>query len=251
MVGRPAARRSRDGGCGREAGESGGVGGRCRQIIVDRIKRQLAAAEGYLTLNLPDRALEILQVAADWATMQFEASFLTGRDPPRPRPLPRGAQAPGGRRLAPAGRRRRRDGPRLVLQADPPARPGDRLPRAGPPRATRDEPLLHYNLACYWSLANNPAQGPRIARRSPSTSTPTSVTWSPRSPTSTRSAATPTSTASSAPPARSRRAGASRPRCTLLRDQTLETRERPDRRGARIDPGRNPAGSRRPYEERR
>src|ERR1700749_5153288 len=48
------------------------------QIIVDRIKRQLASAEGYLALNLPERALEILQSRAEWATMQFEASFLTG-----------------------------------------------------------------------------------------------------------------------------------------------------------------------------
>ena len=46
--------------------------------IIDRIQRQLAAAEGYIDLNLPDRALEILQKQADWATMQFEASFLTG-----------------------------------------------------------------------------------------------------------------------------------------------------------------------------
>src|SRR5438309_8371032 len=48
------------------------------QIIVDRIKRQLASAEGFLTLNLPERALEVLQGRSDWATMQFEASFLTG-----------------------------------------------------------------------------------------------------------------------------------------------------------------------------
>ena len=48
------------------------------RIIRDRIKRQLDEAEGYLMLDLPRRALEILERRSDWATMQFEASFLTG-----------------------------------------------------------------------------------------------------------------------------------------------------------------------------
>src|SRR3982751_6626832 len=48
------------------------------RIIRDRIQKQLDEAEGYLMLNLPRRALEILERRSDWATMQFEASFLTG-----------------------------------------------------------------------------------------------------------------------------------------------------------------------------
>ena len=125
------------------------------QIIVDRIKRQLNAAEGYLALNLPERALEILQGRAEWATMQFEASFLTGET------------------LRELGRYREALKPLEVAAS---LRPGDigvaialgwcykrtqRLAQAidSLARALRDhpdEPLLHYNLACYWSLANNP-----------------------------------------------------------------------------------------------
>jgi tetratricopeptide (TPR) repeat protein len=125
------------------------------QIIVDRIKRQLAAAEGYLALNLPEKALEILQDRAEWATMQFEASFLTGET------------------LRVLGRFRDALKPLEVAAS---LRPGDiavaialgwcykrthRLAQAidSLARALRDnpdEPLLHYNLACYWSLANNP-----------------------------------------------------------------------------------------------
>ena len=124
------------------------------QIIIDRIKRQLSAAEGYLDLNLPNRALQILENQADWATMQFEASFLKGET------------------LRRLGRVREALKP-LELAAS--LRPGDvgtafalgwcykrthRLAQAidSLTRALRDhpaEPLLHYNLACYWSLANN------------------------------------------------------------------------------------------------
>ncbi len=124
------------------------------QIIIDRIKRQLSAAEGYLTLNLPNHALKILESRADWATMQFEASFLMGET------------------LRVLGRYRDALKPLEVAAS---LRPGDvgvaialgwcfkrthRLAQAidALARALRDhprEPLLHYNLACYWSLANN------------------------------------------------------------------------------------------------
>jgi tetratricopeptide (TPR) repeat protein len=127
------------------------------QIIVDRIKRQLAAAEGYLALNLPERALEILRSRAEWATMQFEASFLAGET------------------LRVLGQYREALRP---LETAASLRPGDvataialgwcykrthRLAQAidSLARALRehtDEPLLHYNLACYWSLANNPGK---------------------------------------------------------------------------------------------
>src|SRR5947209_17819600 len=48
------------------------------QIGADRIVRQLDEAEGYLMLDMPRRALEILRSRDDWATMKFEASLLTG-----------------------------------------------------------------------------------------------------------------------------------------------------------------------------
>ena len=120
----------------------------------DRIKRQLGEAEGYLLLNLPARALEILEGRTDWATMQFEASLLTGEA------------------LRVLGRHRDALQPLEVAAS---LRPGDvgvaialgwcykrthRLAQAIDAlyRALRhhpDEALLHYNLACYWSLAGN------------------------------------------------------------------------------------------------
>ncbi len=48
------------------------------RIGQDRIVRKLDEAEGYLMLGLADQALEILRSRDDWATMQFEASFMTG-----------------------------------------------------------------------------------------------------------------------------------------------------------------------------
>ena len=124
------------------------------QQSYDRIKRQLGEAEGYLLLNLPARALEILEGRTDLATMQFEASLLTGEA------------------LRVLGRHRDALKPLEVAAS---LRPGDvgvaialgwcykrthRLAQAidALDRALRhhpDEALLHYNLACYWSLAGN------------------------------------------------------------------------------------------------
>ncbi len=124
------------------------------RIIRDRIKRQLDEAEGFLMLNLPERALAILERRSDWATMQFEASLL------------------GGEALRSLGRYREALKP---LEVAAKLRPGDvavaialgwcykrthRLAQAidALERAARHHPdhgLLHYNLACYWSLAGN------------------------------------------------------------------------------------------------
>ena len=121
----------------------------------DRVKRQLGEAEGYLMLNLPLKALAILESRTEWSTMQFEASLLTGETL---RVLERYRDA-----LKP-----------LEIAAS--LRPGDigvaisqgwcykrtsRLAQAidSITRALRHNPdvaLLHYNLACYWCLANNP-----------------------------------------------------------------------------------------------
>jgi tetratricopeptide (TPR) repeat protein len=121
----------------------------------DRIVRRLDQAEGYLLLDLPERALEILQARPDWATMQFEASFLTGEALRR---LDRFKDA-----LTPleraAGLRPGHVGVAIALgwcykRTHRIAQAIDALERAA--REAPDEPLLHYNLACYWSLAGNP-----------------------------------------------------------------------------------------------
>ena len=126
----------------------------------DRITRLLGQAEGYLILEMPDKALEILQSRADWATMQFEASFLTGEA------------------LRALGRYREALKPLEVAAALQPGNVGvaialgwcykrthrlaqaiDALERAVVENP--DEPLLHYNLACYWSLAGDPSKSLR------------------------------------------------------------------------------------------
>jgi tetratricopeptide (TPR) repeat protein len=127
------------------------------RVTHERRIRQLAKAEGYLELGLPGRALEILQSRSDWADFQFEASYLTGE---ALRALERYREA-----LKP-------------LETAASLKPGDlgvafalgwcykrthRLAQAidALERASRDHPheaLLHYNLACYWSLAGNQAK---------------------------------------------------------------------------------------------
>ncbi len=137
------------------------------RIIRDPIKRQLDEAEGYLMLNLPRKAIEILERRADWATMQFEASFLSGE---ALRSLERYREALKPLEVAArpaAGRHRRRHCPRLVLQAHSTPCAGDRLAGAGRHgiNSKEPQPLLHYNLACYWSLAGNPSKAARRAAR--------------------------------------------------------------------------------------
>jgi tetratricopeptide (TPR) repeat protein len=124
------------------------------RIIRDRIVRQLDQAEGFLMLGLPARALEILQARPDWATMQFEASLLTGE---ALRALGRYREALKPLELA-AGLRPGDVGVALALgwcykRTHRLAQAIDALGRAC--REHPEEPLLHYNLACYWSLAQN------------------------------------------------------------------------------------------------
>jgi tetratricopeptide (TPR) repeat protein len=124
------------------------------RIIRDRIKRQLDEAEGYLMLNLPGRALGILERRSDWATMQFEASFLMGE---ALRSLERYREALKPLELA-AKLKPADTGVAIALgwcykRTHRLAQAIDALERAE--RHNHDEPLLHYNLACYWSLAGN------------------------------------------------------------------------------------------------
>ena len=128
------------------------------RIIRDRIKRQLDEAEGYLMLELPQRALEILERRSDWATMQFEASYLMGE---ALRSLERYREALKPLEVA-AALRPAEIGVAIALgwcykRTHRLAQAIDALERAG--RHNPSAPgLLHYNLACYWTLANNHAK---------------------------------------------------------------------------------------------
>ena len=108
-------------------------------------------------LDMPQRALAILQSRPEWATMQFEASFLTGealracgrfRDALKPLELAASLR-PGhlGVAMALGWCYKRTNRLAQAIEA---------LERAG--KATPEEPLIHYNLACYWSLARNSAR---------------------------------------------------------------------------------------------
>jgi tetratricopeptide (TPR) repeat protein len=127
------------------------------QIIRDRIKRQLDESEGYLMLNLPARALEILEKRSNWATMQFEASYLQGE---ALRSLGRYREAL--RPLEVAAKLRPSDiGVAIALgwcykRTHRLAQAIDALERAV--MESPEVSLLHYNLACYWSLAANPSK---------------------------------------------------------------------------------------------
>lgn len=123
-------------------------------VMRDRIVRRLGEAEGYLMLGMPQKALEILQGRSDWATMQFEASFLTGqalrslerfREALRPLEVA-AALRPGDLDVALAQGWCYKRTHRLAQAIDA-------LERAA--RAHPEHPLIHFNLACYWSLAGN------------------------------------------------------------------------------------------------
>ncbi len=127
------------------------------QPSYDRIKRQLGEAEGYLMLDLPAKALAILEARADWATMQFEAALLTGealrvlgryRDALKPLEVA-AALRPGDVGVAIALGWCYKRTHRLAQAIDALGRAVGHNP---------DAALLHYNLSCYWSLAANPAK---------------------------------------------------------------------------------------------
>jgi tetratricopeptide (TPR) repeat protein len=124
------------------------------RINRDRIRRQLDEAEGFLMLNLPGHALEILESRPDWATMQFEASLLLGE---ALRSLERYREALKPLEVA-ASLRPTDVAVAIALgwcykRTHRLAQAIDALERSV--RHNPDESLLHYNLACYWSLADN------------------------------------------------------------------------------------------------
>lgn len=123
-----------------------------QRISRERLVRRLAEAEGYLELEMPEKSLEILQSRSEWGLLQFEASLLTGeayriqeRYRDAIKPLEKAATLrPGDIQVAVAlGWCFKRTN--CLAQAI------DALERAE--RAHPDEPILHYNLACYWCLA--------------------------------------------------------------------------------------------------
>lgn len=126
-------------------------------ISRERVIRHLGQAEGYLLLDMPQRALEILQARADWPGHPFEAAFLTGEA------------------LRSLGRYREAVKPLEIAVALQPRNVGvaislgwcykrthhlaqaiDALERVK--KYNPKEALLSYNLACYWSLAGNRAK---------------------------------------------------------------------------------------------
>jgi tetratricopeptide (TPR) repeat protein len=127
------------------------------RVSSDQIRKQLDEAEGYLMLDLPRRSLEILESRADWSEMQFEANVLKGealqslkhyREALRPLEIA-AALRPSDARVALALGWCYKRTNRLAQAIDS----LDRALREHP-----DQPLLHYNLACYWSLAGNRAK---------------------------------------------------------------------------------------------
>jgi tetratricopeptide (TPR) repeat protein len=124
------------------------------RVSDDRIRKQLDEAEGYLMLDLPGRSLQILESRSDWRSMQFEASFLKGeclrnlkhyREALRPLEIAAGLRPTDTRVALALGWCYKRTN-RLAQAIDS-------LERAL--REHPDNALLHYNLACYWSLAAN------------------------------------------------------------------------------------------------
>ena len=85
------------------------------RISRDRIRRLLDEAEGYLMLDLPRRSLQILGSRPDWFNHAIRGQPPQGRGLALPRPLSRGAQTAGNRRIPAARRQARGSGPGLVL----------------------------------------------------------------------------------------------------------------------------------------
>ncbi len=129
-------------------------------MILDPVTRRLLEAEGYLELSMPARALEILESRSDWATVQFEASVLSGE---ALRQLDRHREA---LRMLDGAARLRPDDLGVALAQGWCFKRSNRLAQAidALERAERHHPneaLVRYNLACYWSLANKPANALR------------------------------------------------------------------------------------------
>lgn len=122
-----------------------------------QLVRLLKRAEGYLTLNLPQRAAEILDSRDDWPGHGFKALLLTGKTLKQ---LGHHAEA-----IAPLERAAalRPHHPEVAVALGWCYKRTHRLAQA---IATLESCLhyhhtrgvLHYNLACYWCLAGDPTR---------------------------------------------------------------------------------------------
>ncbi|WP_165221354.1 TPR end-of-group domain-containing protein [Aquisphaera insulae] len=124
------------------------------RTISDRSRRRLHEAEGYLELDLPQHALQILESRRDWPGLQFEACLIHGEALRR---LDRYREAIAPLEIAST---LRPDDTRVALALGWCFKRSNRLAQAidALERVRRHHPdnsLLHYNLACYWSLAGN------------------------------------------------------------------------------------------------
>jgi tetratricopeptide (TPR) repeat protein len=120
----------------------------------ERGLRKLDEVEGYLLLDMPAKALELLESRPEWPGCQFEASLLQGETF---RALGRYREALGPLQVA-ANLRPGHLGVAIALgwcfkRTNRLAQAIDALEQAL--RENPDESILHYNLACYWSLAGN------------------------------------------------------------------------------------------------
>ena len=127
-------------------------------VISDPIIRRLREAEGFLELGMPGHALEILRARPDWATVQFEASYLTGE---ALRELGQFREAIASLEVA---ARLRPDNVLVAIaqgwcykRTHRLAQAVDALERVR--RVRPDDPMIRYNLACYWCLAGDPERG--------------------------------------------------------------------------------------------
>jgi tetratricopeptide (TPR) repeat protein len=120
----------------------------------DRIQKLLDEAEGYLMLDLPEHALRILENRPDWGSMQFEACLLKG-EALRQLELYRDALKPleMAATLRPTSMQVALSLAWCYKRTNRLAQAIDLLMQALGKHP--DEPLLHYNLACYWSLAGD------------------------------------------------------------------------------------------------
>ncbi|MDX2035821.1 MAG: tetratricopeptide repeat protein [Isosphaeraceae bacterium] len=121
---------------------------------LSRIARKLNEAEGYLMLEMPEHALRILDSRDDWATMRFEAGVLRGDALRMTGRFREALQA-----LEEAARIRPNDESVAVMlgwcykRTNQLAQAIDALLPAL--RAHPSSSILHYNLACYWSLVGD------------------------------------------------------------------------------------------------
>ena len=123
-------------------------------VTNDLTWRRLAEAEGFLTLGMPNKALAIMNARANWSSMPCEANLLAGL---AHRELQDFHTAIDHLEKASKFQPSNAD-VALALgwcykRTNRLAQAIDSLTRSV--LANQGEPLLHYNLACYWSLAGN------------------------------------------------------------------------------------------------